>query len=131
MKRDMGLIRNILLMLEDEINPSACTISIPDVPEHVVNYHLALLVEAGLVDGLVSAETGTNPSIPRYVRVYRITWSGHEFIDNFRNDDVWNTLKSEFKEMSFSSMTSIGKQLLEGFAKKKIESLITTPLEKP
>ncbi|WP_123962042.1 DUF2513 domain-containing protein [Vibrio crassostreae] len=120
----MELIRKIMLFLEEQINPSIRSVEIPGTDEHVINYHIALLIEAGLIQGDVSGELGPNPAIPNYVRVYRVTWQGHEFIDNFRNEEIWNTFKTEFKEMSFSSLTTIGKQLVEGIAKNKLEVLL-------
>ncbi|CAH6898282.1 conserved hypothetical protein [Vibrio chagasii] len=124
MKRDMELIRKIMLFLEEQINPSIRNVEIPGIDEHVINYHIVLLIEAELIQGNVSRELGPNPAIPNYVRVYRVTWQGHEFIDNFRNEEIWNTFKTEFKEMSFSSLTTIGKQLVEGIAKSKLEVLL-------
>ncbi|BBM65278.1 hypothetical protein VA249_19240 [Vibrio alfacsensis] len=124
MKRDMELIRKLLMSIEELENPSSTAISIDGYEERVVNYHLYLLIQADLLNGNFDFEGGGNLSIPDYVRIYRVTWSGHEFIDNVRSEDVWNTLKSEFKEVSFSSLTNISKQLVEGFAKKKIESLL-------
>ncbi|KAB2823130.1 MULTISPECIES: DUF2513 domain-containing protein [Aliivibrio] len=124
MKRDMDLIRNIMLFLEEQVNPSMQNIEISDTAQHIIDSHVALLIEAELLYGEVGAELGTNPAIPSYVTVYRISWQGYEFIDNFRNEEIWNTFKTEFKEMSFSSLTTIGKQLVEGFAKTKIEALL-------
>jgi hypothetical protein len=131
MKRDMELVRQLMLFLEVQVNPSRCRIEIDEVPEHKVNYHLALLIEADLIDGEIGSAMGENPALPNYVRVHRITWLGHEFIDNFRSEQVWNTIKSEFKELSFSSLTEIGKQLIEGYAKNKIKSLVAQSNPEP
>ena len=99
MKRDMDLIRNIMLFLEEQVNPSMQNIEISDTAQHIIDSHVALLIEAELLYGEVGAELGTNPAIPSYVTVYRISWQGYEFIDNFRNEEIWNTFKTEFKEM--------------------------------
>ncbi|GAB60751.1 DUF2513 domain-containing protein [Rheinheimera nanhaiensis] len=120
MKRDMELIRKLLFAMED--NP--CQLAIDGYDKEVVKYHALLLIEGGLLDGKVSNTLENTSAVPSNIHVNRLTWDGHEFLDNIRRDEIWNTIKSEFKGASISTIFSIGKELAEGFAKKKLRSII-------
>lgn len=118
LKRDMELIRSLLLAIEESPNDY----TFDNYDGGVVRYHEALLVEKGLVEGSISKEKiGIEPPS---VRIYKLTWDGHEFIDNLRDENVWNSIKSDFKEASFSTIAKVSKDLAEGFAKKKIEAIL-------
>src|SRR5262245_45745167 len=87
MKRDMELIRQILLALEGDEKAHAKT------GEHSGEeraYHVALMIEAGLVVGQVENDSKGNPR--RYF-LSRMTWAGHEFLDALRDDNLWQKAK--------------------------------------
>ena len=88
MKRDMDLIR--LLLLEKEGEGS---IDLSKYSADQINYHLALLIEANLLEGKVHFSSTMHTDIPDKIFVKRITWTGHEFLDKARNDTVWNKAK--------------------------------------
>jgi hypothetical protein len=88
MKRDMDLIRKILAMIEDSEDAHGFqpgTITVEGYSPPLVNFHVLLLCDAGLVDG--------NPDI-HPPRVRRLTWEGCEFLDAYRDDTFWNNAKS-------------------------------------
>ncbi|MBM4881143.1 DUF2513 domain-containing protein [Vibrio parahaemolyticus] len=120
MKRDMELIRKLLLTIEK--NPRQ--LEVEGYDKNQVKYHALLLIEAGFLDGNVSDTLANTSVVPSFVSVNRLTWDGHEFLDNIRKEEVWNTIKTEFKDASISTMFSIGKQLTENYAKKKLSSLL-------
>lgn len=120
MKRDMELVRKLLFAMED--NPRQLVVNGYD--KEVVKYHALLLIEAGLLDGRVSNNLENTSVVPSNIHVNRLTWDGHEFLDNIRGDDIWSTIKSEFKDASISTIFSIGKELAENYAKKKLQSII-------
>jgi hypothetical protein len=119
LKRDMELIRSLLLAIEESPNDY----TLDNYDGGVVRYHEALLVEKGLVEGAISKELGGIE--PPFVRIFKLTWDGHEFIDNLRDESVWNSIKSDFKEASFSTIVKVSKDLAEGFAKKKVEAILS------
>lgn len=87
MKRDMDLVRQILLVLEDhEHGHPPATIDLPGYTEEAVGYHLMLMGEAGLL--VVTETTCFNDPSPQAI-VTRMTWAGHEFVANARNETVW------------------------------------------
>jgi hypothetical protein len=54
----------------------------------------------------------------------RLTAAGHEFADALNNKEVWNTIKSSFKDVSIDTLVSVSKQLAEGYFKKKVENIL-------
>lgn len=94
MKRDMDLVRNILIKIEQNENDDFYrnTFSIAGYDQTTVDYHILLLKEAGLLDAHISeSEQGI------FAQPIRLTWSGHEFIDAARNDTIWEQTKKMFK----------------------------------
>lgn len=120
MKRDMELIRKLLFAIEE--NPRQ--LAVDGYDKEVVKYHALLLIEAGLLDGKVSNTLANTSVVPSHIFVNRLTWDGHEFLDNIRRDEIWNTIKSEFKDASVSTIFNIGKELAESYAKKKLRSIL-------
>lgn len=95
MKRDMELIRRILLAVEnDELSSTNYHERVlPGVPEDVYFSHVRLLDEAGLLKAI--GMKGDN-----YALYYpdRLTWEGHEFLDSIRNETVWAKVKHRLGE---------------------------------
>jgi hypothetical protein len=54
----------------------------------------------------------------------RLTSQGHEFIETIENKEVWQTLKTNFKDASIKTLWEVGKKVFEGYAQKKVESLL-------
>lgn len=92
MKRDMDLIRKILLALEDwsEYSLPARTINYQlekdGYSQEVVSYHVWLLADAELV--VTTPEQEDDWWFPVY-----LTWSGHEFLEAIKDDNRWNKVK--------------------------------------
>ncbi len=53
----------------------------------------------------------------------RLTAKGHDFIADLRQKEVWNVVKTNFKDASISGLVDIAKQLAQGFTKQKIKSI--------
>ncbi len=96
MKRDFDLIRLLLLELEGEVS-----VDLSSYNQDQVNYHKALIKEAGFVEGIIHYRSGIT-DIPDCVILKRLTWEGHEFLDKAKNDKVWNKAKSIIKEKGVS-----------------------------
>jgi hypothetical protein len=91
MKRDMDLVRQILIVLEDyEHGLAPEPFAVPGYTEEQIGYHIVLMDEAGLVQAHPDTSFGQqSPS----AMLERITWAGHEFIGNARNETIWNRVK--------------------------------------
>lgn len=94
MKRDMDLVRALLLKLEAMSSSHSTTtfttddedIAVEGYDEEQIAYHLLLLQEAGFIEGkrFVSGEFSFR----------RLTWNGHEFLDSVRDPEVWKKTKA-------------------------------------
>lgn len=92
MKRDMELVRQILLTVENHEHGYAPErIEVPNYTEEVIGYHLLLMGEAGLLR--VHQSSVFEDASPMAV-VERMTWWGHEFIGNARNETIWAKVKA-------------------------------------
>jgi len=87
MKRNMDLVRNILIAIEDHDTGFAPeSIQIPGHTDGEVGFHLVLMNEAGLIKATdVTEFGGSSPSAV----AERLTWEGYEFLDAARNATVW------------------------------------------
>jgi len=121
MKRNMEVIREIMLQTEAEREGN---VQVKGFDEEMVRYNMALLIQANLAEGAVEDGVSNTSQAPSDVVLNNLTWEGHEFLDNLRQENVWNTLKDEFKDASMSTLISVSKKLAEGYAKKKLEELL-------
>lgn len=108
MKRDMNLIRQILLWTEKQEH--AYFSSNPNIegytPEQI-GYHVYLMGQAGLVQIIDRSAMGmTSP----FGIIREVTWAGHEFIDAIKDDALWNkatsTILKEGTSFTFESIKS-------------------------
>jgi hypothetical protein len=92
MKRDMDLIRTILLNVEADKYPYGGPVYVDGVPGEICARHFALLIEAGLAEGHL-----VNSNVDGIVGaiLYRLTWAGHDFLEAARSDTVWNKAKAK------------------------------------
>ncbi len=112
MKRDMDLIRQILLEVEklppflsyDEIP----RFKIPDYTPDVVSYHIKIMTEKGLIESVFDNRGNFIPT--------EITWEGHDFLEAIRDDVRWGKVKS--------TMGKVG-----GFAYEVVKSVAISFME--
>jgi len=92
MKRDMDLVRTILLKVEDEGTTPIDWIedfSIEGRSDEEVYYHVWLLHQAGFIDALDGSTMEGFQHLPRC-----LTWRGAEFLDSIRDPEVWRKTKA-------------------------------------
>ena len=91
MKRDMDLVRLILLKIEEEYVSTAMydlTIEGYDMP--TVAYHCKILYEAGLI----SAYDALNAEgLLCSFGVGALTWDGNDYLDKVRDSSIWEKTK--------------------------------------
>ncbi|CAN5842773.1 DUF2513 domain-containing protein [soil metagenome] len=92
MKRDMDLIRTLLLHFEEETDERR-GVPVPpvkrdgqDVSKDELDYHVKLLNEERLIE-TTKGEQGWF--------VNSLTWKGHEFLDATRDDKIWKKVSHE------------------------------------
>jgi len=93
MKRDMELVREILLHVESRKDAKPKAVRIEGYEDPIVVQHVEMLLDTKLLKGLKSLSgSGGLP----HITVIDLTWSGHEFISALKNKTVWNRIKTKF-----------------------------------
>jgi repressor of nif and glnA expression len=116
MKRDMDLIRELLLAIQDqETWDKAFELQVEGRNGYEVAYHLQLLESRGLIEG-IDASTHSGP---RYF-ARTLTWEGHEFLDNAKNETFWQQAKKRIGEAGGSVSFDVVKALLSKVALKAV-----------
>lgn len=95
MKRNWDTIRKNLKTIESLTNHCS-TITNSEVAEKngveigECTYHIKLLLDAGLIEGQCSDYQG---DVGSACFIQRLTWEGHEFLDQIKSDTVWAKVK--------------------------------------
>jgi hypothetical protein len=114
MKRDMDLLRAILLEVEQQhVNEPWSAMPLMGYSLEEVVYHIQLAHDSGLVDARIAP--GAHHAV-----VIRLTHEGHEFLDAARNDNIW----SKAKAMAKSATGAITLEALKAALPKIIEQLM-------
>ena len=116
MKRDMDLIRLMLLTIEADDHGFAPKIEIPGYTQEQIGYHAVLLGEAGLakVHDITCMESDSPVAM-----ISRLTWTGHEFLDAARENNRWNKAKDTIGKIGGASLP-VWMDILVELAKKAI-----------
>jgi Hypothetical protein (DUF2513) len=124
MKREMDLIRKLLLKLEAFpmghvssvvlIGGIDSELAIDGATPNDVDYHLALLQERELIDSPGSR------SMDGRISFRRLTWEGHDFLDSVRDDEIWRKTKLGAQQAGGWTFDLI-KDLAKGFIKTQIK----------
>jgi hypothetical protein len=126
MKRDMDLIRELLLKIEAGQNTfapissdMAAALGIPieepmsrEAAERLAG-HLELLEQGGLIE--IEARMGAGT-----YHIGAITWAGHDFLDSVRDPKIWEKTKSG-AEAAGGFTVDLLKDLAKGFIRKQVE----------
>ncbi|MGY3717052.1 DUF2513 domain-containing protein [Sutcliffiella cohnii] len=117
MKRDMDLVRDLLMLIEN--NSDNGELLIPeDWNREKVAYHLKILDQAGYVIN----NTKWADNKPMWL-LASLTWDGHEFLDSIKNDNVWLKTKDGVKKKGLE-MGSIPFDVLKEYASVQIKSIL-------
>jgi len=123
MKRNLNLIRKILLDIENAPPGkviSASNFDYEEFEELIIAEHLKLLLDAKFLEGKFMQDFLSNGSIEIFCSIYRLTWDGHEFLANAKNDTIWKKVKSQAEEKGVSTSMFILNQVLASEVKKRL-----------
>ena len=91
LRRDMDLIRRILVMVGDSPVPLNATVFVDEAhPFEMVAYHIDLIGQANLADTSITRMGG---GMIARAEVGPLTWDGNEFLDAIRSDTIWTRVK--------------------------------------
>lgn len=122
MRLNHDCLRDILLYIEENTSDKVNTISIKklisDLPEYdkdTIFYHIRQIGNAGLVD-----HVGYGEGLP--IDTTCLSWQGHEYVDNIRDNKIWSKIKSSTK-----GFASISMPLLVKYAETVAMSFLPKP----
>jgi len=121
MKRNLNLIRKILLDIENAPPGkvlSAADFNYEEFEELIIAEHLKLLIDAKFLEGNSRQDLLFDGSIVIFCSIYRLTWDGHEFLANAKNDTIWKKVTSQAEEKGESISLFVLNQLLASATKK-------------
>jgi hypothetical protein len=122
MKRDMDLVRALLLKLESiptepggvyVLEPEDEDVSVEGYRADQIGYHLSLLREIGSIEC-----SGQQPMLG--ITFGGLTWAGHDYLDAVRDPKVWQQAK-EGAEAAGGFTVDILKDLAKGFIKTQVK----------
>ncbi len=114
MKRDLELIRKMVLAIEEAPTGYAPQLSFDGYTKSQVGYHAYLLVDAGLARGHdVSAMGSEGPE----AMITSLTWAGHEFAEAARDDTRWQKAMGLVRDKGGSVTLGVLTQLLTSLMK--------------
>lgn len=102
MKRDMELIRKILLAVEEHEHGFAPDVlKIEGYDEDAIGYHQYLICDAGLADGI---DDRTLASVSPTCQITMLTSAGHDFLDAARSKTIWAQAKEAIDPIGGASI---------------------------
>lgn len=115
MKLDMDCVRDILLACEKS-DPTFTPIMTEDITNVYgkkwdaccIKYTVAKMSEGGLIKATILNDEC--PIDQQEVAVFSITWNGHQFLEQIRDDNRWSGVKtalSSIRNYSLSAISSI------------------------
>ena len=122
MRRDMDLVRSILLQVEaaDGSRESGELDFMGHTVEEVY-YHIELMQQRGLIDATIKREWGGSVV---YASIGGLTWDGQDFLDAMRDDRVWSRAKKAIKESVGSTTFGVIKDVCVNVATKMALSAV-------
>jgi len=93
MKRDLDLVRKLLLAVEQEELKNELFFPVVEAYDvATISYHTDLLQQAGLIKALDVSDAGG----PRWMAGH-LTWKGQEFLDACRDQKTWDGAKEKLR----------------------------------
>lgn len=122
MKRDMELIRKLLLFFEAK--ESVDYVEVPPIEgydDRTIKTHLVLMHDAGLLR-CEPVRSSTSDRVI-YVLPFELTWAGHDFLQTVRDDTVWK----KAKEYVLKPGASWSFDILKEWAKHELKQRLGIP----
>ena len=109
MKRDMDLVRSILLQVEDaDGGCESGQLEFMGRSQAEVYYHIELMQQRGLIDATLRRDW--NGGVV-YASISGLTWDGQDFLDSMRDDRVWARAKKAVKDSVGSTTFDVVKKV--------------------
>lgn len=105
MKRDMDLVRSVLMLVSEANGVVDAKTFVDDENDlQKVAYTIEIMDEAGLIDATVVKACG---GVYVKASIERLTWSGNDFLASVSNSKVWSNVKAELAKQSIDAPFSV------------------------
>jgi hypothetical protein len=101
MKRDMDLVRRIMLDVQSRNDLFPKLVRIDGIDNDLLARHVEMMFDEGLLTGTA---IGNVLGIYRDILVTDLSWAGHDFIGAISKDGVWQKLKETFSPSEISTL---------------------------
>lgn len=119
MKRDMDLVRELLMHIESAPDRFVGLPELNDHPRADLIEHVRLCADAGLLEAKFFNALDPDEDD---VHNIRLTWSGHEFLDATRSPEIWEKAKSGAAKVGSTSLKLLF-EIASGYAKAELGRL--------
>ncbi len=124
MRLNQDCVREALLFIEENVTYGTYAdfskVDLGNYSRNDIIYSADKLLEAGFIEGTKIKTIGSGPP---GIRITAITWSGHQFLDNIRDNKVWKHTKSivkDFSSVSLSTILNVSSQVISLLIKDKM-----------
>ena len=125
MKRDLDLMRDILLAIEASDGPMYLPLKTdPPRPPGEVGLQVQLLKDAGYIEAVIS-QIHDSPEIGG--AIIRMTNSGYDYLDTVRDPKVWSQTKSVLEKVGGSAALEVVKDIAAKFMAELIKRFTGLP----
>ena len=119
MKRDLDLIRRMLLRIEEKADVPPNTLEVKDFLDmnsnpHYISLHIQLLLDAGFIEVMSGASFYEDV---KDFDITRLTFAGYEYLDTVRNSYIWERTKERLANVGGAAALGVVKAVAEGFVK--------------
>lgn len=134
MKIDKDYLKSLLEAFESEHEPQIDIVKLDgkgfDTETKDFVFHMRLLNDKHLIcqsDGTpgFGLEESADGQFHWAVLPLRLTADGHDFLEALKNKEVWNTVKTGFKDASIGTLVDVSKRLFDGYLQKKIDNILS------
>jgi hypothetical protein len=91
MKRDLDLVRQLLLQIEALPAGPPVQYRTSEIEDPVLLAHFELVIAAGLVNGKLARSQGARGDV---ISISGLTWEGHEWIEMVRSQGMWGEIRT-------------------------------------
>ncbi len=127
MKRDMDLVREILLQIEKQyISTAIYDLEIQGYDMPTVAYHCKILYDAGLISDYKAQYADGDIY---YFEVSALTWEGNDYLDKIRDNSIWRKTKDTITQRGLPLALDTIKTVATAFITAAVEGVANSILK--
>jgi len=123
MKRDMEVIRKVLIAIEEQyVDVAIYNLEIDGLDMQTTAYHCKILHDGGYISDF-GAQCADDELYS--FGVSSLTWQGHEFLDAIRDETIWKKTKSTIAKKGLPLVIDVVKDVASAIIGEMTKAAIT------